>query len=425
MRKWLKALSGGVLVLIAAAGIGVAIWAHGPDMAAASADLSLAPEPLGSFEGAPPVTNQAAWAVRSPLLRAAFEREIYGQMPDLGPVSVSEKREIAAPELPFARIEEWNVGLGESASRRFNMLVVSPRNAQGPTPVVVMELFCGIRSSVPGRPETISAPLRPTYKGCEGGGLGGGLITLILGRHIAVPPYEEILARGYTLALFYPADVVADDAALAPQDLESIGGEPASGALAVWATLYSKAFDVLAGDNRFDASRIAIWGHSRHGKAALLAGAFDHRFWAVIAHQSGRFGAAPTESERGEPRAKILEHYGYWFTPGLTETSPLSVDQHLLLALNAPTPLLLTHGAGDFWSDPSGAWRSAEAANEIYRLLGSSGFTQTSPQRPDFSADLVYAQRPGGHGITTRDWRMFLSFLDAHRARPNLAGAAP
>jgi hypothetical protein len=217
--------------------------------------------------------------------------------------------------------------------------------------------------------------------------------------------------------LFYPGDVVADDAVLAGPALENIGGSPRVGALAVWARLYSKAYDVLSTDQRFDASRIAIWGHSRHGKAALLAGAFDHRFWAVLAHQSGRFGASPTESEHGEPRAKILEHYRYWFTPDLTETSPLSIDQHELIALNAPLPVLLTHGAGDFWSDPSGAWRAAQAADPVYRLLGSRGFAQTSPRSPDFSADLVYAQRPGGHGVTTRDWEMFLSFLDAHRGR--------
>jgi hypothetical protein len=91
----------------------------------------------------------------------------------------------------------------------------------------------------------------------------------------------------------------------------------------------------------------------------------------------------------------------------------------LLIALNAPTPVLLTHGAGDFWSDPSGAWRSAQAANPVYNLMGSRGFTQTSPHEPDFSADLAYAQRWGGHGIRASDWRMFLSFLDAHRDRPN------
>ena len=92
------------------------------------------------------------------------------------------------------------------------------------------------------------------------------------------------------MAIFYPGDVVAGRPlpAAAPA-LEAIGGAPRAGALAVWATLFSRAYDVLAADTRFDARRIAIWGHSRHGKAALLAGAFDHRFAAVISHQSGRF----------------------------------------------------------------------------------------------------------------------------------------
>jgi hypothetical protein len=411
MRKLLMGLGGLVLVLLVGAGIGIAVWARGIDVAAASADLHLEPDPLGAYGDAPPVTDSAGWDVRAPLLRSAFEREIYGQTPDLGVARVAAKAPLEIAGLEFARVEEWPVELADG--RRFNMLVVAPKNATGTVPVIVMELFCSVRDAVPGRPEAIPAALTPTYKGC-----GASLVTFILGRYISGPPFETVLNRGYALALFYPGDVVADDAALAAPVLEAIGGTPRAGALGVWAQLYSKAYDVLAADQRFDASRIAIWGHSRHGKSALLAGASDPRFWAVIAHQSGRFGASPTESERGESRAKILEHYGYWFTPGLTEISPLSVDQHVLIALNAPTPLLLTHGAGDFWSDPSGAWRAAQAASPVYRLLGSTGFTQTSPDEPDFSADLVYAQRPGGHGVTTSDWRMFLSFLDAHRAHP-------
>ena len=422
MQRWL--IGAAVTILLGFSAL-AATWAFvfkPIDVAAASAHMRLEPDPLGA------ASTPTAWRETSaPAFREAFQREIYGEMPDLGEARVTERRELALEALPFAHVETWRVELGETG-RRFNMLVVSPPDADGPRPVIVMELFCGPRAAVPGRPEAIPAALTREFKGCEGGGWAEPIVTFILGRYINGPPFEMALRHGYALALFYPGDVVADDGELAPETLAEIGGTPRAGALAVWARLYSKAYDVVAADSRFDASRIAIWGHSRHGKAALLAGAFDHRFWAVIAHQSGRFGASPTESTRGESRAKILEHYAYWFAPDLTETSPLSVDQHVLIALNAPVPVLFGNGSGDFWSDPSGAWRAIQAADPVYEMLGSRGFDQPSAGEPDFSADLVWMQRPGGHGVTTRDWRAFLSFLDAHRDRPaspDRGGARP
>jgi hypothetical protein len=33
---------------------------------------------------------------------------------------------------------------------------------------------------------------------------------------------------------------------------------------------------------------------------------------------------------------------------------------------------------------------------------------------PNLEADLAYFTRPGLHGVTTRDWDVFLDFLDAH-----------
>jgi hypothetical protein len=408
MRRWRMWAALAAAAVIA---LGAATWRGQADFDSAAAQ-ELAPEPLGAFGGDPAVADAAAWRERrAPLLRAAFQAEIYGQVPQFPPARVMERREIAVPDLAAAaRVQEWKIVLGDTP-QSFHMLVITPANAAGPLPVILMQTFCGNRAALPGAPSNLAASNAP---GECNSTLAQPLIELILGRHISRPPLAEIMARGYAVASFYPADVVADDHAGAIPTLEAIGGSPRPGALAAWAALYSRAFDVLAADARFDAGRIAIWGHSRHGKAALLAGAFDDRFAAVISHQSGRFGASPTSSGRGERRDQILKNYAYWFTPYLTDASPLNVDQHLLIALNAPRPVFLGNGRSDGWSDPGGAFAALRGAHAAYALFGSRGLAQRTREEPDFSGDLVYFQRGGGHGITPTDWRAFLAFLDAH-----------
>ncbi len=404
----MKKRSLAILALFLALSAGVLVWRAEHDDANAE-EMGL--NALAPFAAEQAVNDAAEWRERrAPALRAAFQAEIYGQIPDLGAARITARTPIEVPALRgAARVEQLEVVLGHGA-RRFHLLLVTPPKAAGPLPVIVMETFCGNRASLPGPATNLAASSVP---GECGSGMMLPLVHFILGRHISTPPIADIMARGYAIATFYPGDVAADgEDAIAT--LEQIGGAPRAGGLAVWAALYSRAYDVVAADPRFDPARIAIWGHSRHGKAALLAGAFDHRFAAVIAHQSGRFGASPLVSGNGERRDQILKNYSYWFTPALTETSPLSVDQHQLIALNAPTPVFLGNGRSDDWSDPAGSFEALRGAQGAYALLGSRGLAQQSRSEPDYADDLVYFQRGGGHGITPADWRAFMAFLDAH-----------
>jgi fermentation-respiration switch protein FrsA (DUF1100 family) len=212
--------------------------------------------------------------------------------------------------------------------------------------------------------------------------------------------------------MFYAGDVVADDSAIAPGQLQQLG---AGGAIGAWAWLYSRAIDVLEADPRIDAERIAIWGHSRNGKSALLAAALDPRIAAVIAHQSGRGGAALNASDAGESRTKMMESYPHWFPPLYADADGADgFDQHHMLALIAPRPVLLGNGRRDAWADPVGAYRAAQAADPAFELFGVRGFAQETMTGFEPAAELSYYMRSGLHGVTSADWRAFLAFLDAH-----------
>ncbi len=394
-----------------------------PDEAGAPAAT---PDVLGKFGNDPPVTTAADWTRRrAPLLRAAFARDIYGEAPIAAPPRVLTRTTLDLAALrDFATVEQLEIAvLDGEEPLRFHMLLVLPKAQREPLPIVVMEVFCGNRAAVPGRPESVAGPLTPVIYPCENGWTDP-IAEAVFGRQINGPPFERVLARGYAVALFYPGDVVADEAALAPAALARLRPnreEDGPGAIAAYAWLFSRALDVLEADPRINAARTAIWGHSRHGKAALLAAALDDRVDAVIAHQSGRGGASLSRSAQGESIAEITAAYPHWFGTRFARFAPETsqIDQHQLIALIAPRPVLLGNGRNDAWSDPQGAFRAAQGASPVYELFGAPAFSQTRLTESDMRAPIAYFMRPGRHGVTTGDWTYFLDFLDAHlRAAP-------
>lgn len=419
--RWLLAI---VIAIVGLVLVGCSTLLPVVDLDPAGAP-SAPPSVLGAYGDDPPVTSGTDWeSRRAPLLRSAFAEQVYGPYPpSAAPTRLLAADAIVYPRLSDAVVEQWSVGVGDAdRPLHFNMMVVLPADAEGPVPMIVMQSFCGNRLAFADAPPEIAGPLTPVFPGCTWS-WAQPLIERVFGDRINGPDFETILARGYGLALFYAGDVVGDEPESAAAGLNQLYGERAdeAGAVAVWAWLYSEAYNVLSADPRIDAGRVAIWGHSRNGKAALYAGAMDPRIAAIIAHQSGRGGAALNRSDDGEGIAQMMEEYPYWF-PRAFESAPEAdpmLDQHDLIALIAPRPVLLGNSARDAWADPLGAWAAAEAATPVYQLYGVEGLNQSDMRTPDNAdARIWFYTRNGLHGVTSGDWAVFLDFLDARMSAP-------
>src|SRR5712675_494652 len=77
------------------------------------------------------------------------------------------------------------------------------------------------------------------------------------------------------------------------------------GTIAAWAWGIQRVIDYLVTDADIDAARIIVVGHSRLGKTALLAAAFDERAAMAIPLQAGCGGTAPSRGTVGESVKQI------------------------------------------------------------------------------------------------------------------------
>lgn len=214
-----------------------------------------------------------------------------------------------------------------------------------------------------------------------------------------------LLARGCMLAQFSRVEIVPDVYnSNRDQGLYLAYPDHTFGALAAWAWGFHRCVDVLCSLAFVDKNRIAVTGHSRGGKAALLAGATDERIALTAPNGSGAGGAAAWgyRGPESENLAGTMTSIPYWFGPQmkayLGREAELPFDQHFLAALVAPRALLSTEGLDDLWSNPRGTYQTYAAAREVYRFLGAEN-------------RIGIHFRPGGHNQGPADWKAFLDFM--------------
>ena len=213
----------------------------------------------------------------------------------------------------------------------------------------------------------------------------------------------EISKRGYILAEFSREQIATDNAQ--KKGLYAAYPDYDGGRLAAWAWGYHRVLDYLLTLDNVDKKHVAVTGHSRGGKTALLAGASDERIALTAPNNSGCGGAGcyRLQADKSETIQAITKSFPFWFTPHFTDfigkVDRLPFDQHTVKALVAPRALLSTEALGDLWANPKGTQQSYTAAKEVYRFLGAGD-------------RIGIAFRPGKHEQNLEDWKVLLDFAD-------------
>lgn len=376
------------------------------------------------------VTSRPQWPARREEMRRLLSYYAVGLVPPPpGNVAatVLETRLLAGGTVSYRLV---HLSFGPDHKLGFDVAVFAPAGTKGPFPTVIFPSF----GLTPG-----AAPL-PTMARLPEQGKGLDALALPLGDpsprlppapaglqagRVAGPPadpeqaartHAELFRRGYALATYHYQDAGEDtirrneDGSWAFRNTRFFPAYPGYdwGLLGAWAWSISRVADYLETQPFADRAKLIAVGHSRLGKAVLVAGAFDDRLALVAPAGSGAGGTGAYRFNGAAYGAKeglddMVRKYPNWFSPRLREFSGhvyrLPFDQHWLVALAAPRAFISLEGSGDQNCLPSAVKAAIAGARPAYDLLGAAG-----------RLGVAYANHP--HALAQDDWAALLDFAD-------------
>jgi hypothetical protein len=424
------------------------------------------PDPLRLNNGQR-VTSAAVWNTqRRAELLELFEREVYGRTPKVTPKVrwevFSSTREMNGGVPVITKQLVGHVDNASYPALTVNILatVSTPADATGPVPVIVSLSGPGfgfpVFQSTDGhaapepttvcRPTNAPPPVPPPAPPAAAAGAGRAGAPAP-----AVPPgptnQQQALALGWGYALINTGSVQADNGQSLTCGIIGLvnKGQPRGvedwGVLAAWGWGASRLLDYFESDKAVDARRVGLYGHSRWGKATLLATVLDPRFAVAYVSSSGMGGAKLHRRKYGETLDNVASTFYYWMGANYMKYAgnwdALPVDSHELIALMAPRPVFFSGGnepqknpdgtiattvnaqgqtvvtqAYDAWVDPRGNFMAAAAAAPVYELLGGKGLGVKDFPPVDMeviSGDIGFRQHTGGH-TSGPAWDTFYKF---------------
>ncbi len=371
------------------------------------------------------ITSLAGWEQHRPELLDFFAREMYGRTPTES-IPVRYELLVENPDALGGKAIGKQIKFVFSNGEREHvayLLLYLPKSAVAPVPVFVGYNYKGNHST------TMEPDIRysPNFKLVR----EEGHPDRERGNQASRWAFEDIIDRGYAVATMCYHDIFPDVPGMKDHSIMALfsgyGTSPeapdAWQAIGAWAWGSSRIVDFLATEPMINIDQVAIMGHSRHGKAALWAGAQDPRFKVVISNNSGEGGAALSRRKYGERLATVASIRPSWFCKtfdqyhGREEQRP--IDQHQLIALMAPRAVYVASAVEDRWADPKGEYLAAYHASPVFALYGLEGLS--SETMPGLHEPLMYSIgyhiRAGKHDVTQYDWLRYLDFADLHFQR--------
>lgn len=385
------------------------------------------PDPLTMLDGTKVTTVDAWQQKRAPELRALFQHYMYGVLPEKpnsrGAINHREDREYFGGKATLREVEFF---LGNAQGLpTLHLLVVIPNKCSGPAPVFVGLNFGGNHALLPDPKIRLSKAWIPKrYPGT----VDDHATEASRGIHTDAWSLEQTIDRGYAVVTCYGGDIDPDKPdftdGVHPHFKSSDDENTKWGTVAAWAWGLQRLVDYVEMSPEFDREKIIAFGHSRLGKTALVAAAFDPRIDMAIPNQAGCGGTAPSRGTVGESVERINTSFPHWFCGNFKhfnkEPARLPFDQHCLIALCAPRPVLLPNAVEDQWANPDGQFEMLVAASPVYQLFGDSGTAASDkpPMGKLLTHKLGYRIREGKHSTTPEDWRMYCDYADAQFGKP-------
>jgi (4-O-methyl)-D-glucuronate---lignin esterase len=408
------------------------------------------PDPLTMNNGEKVTTAKMWREKRRPQIVEMYEKYVYGRVPSDVPRVTWTVKALDHEMIGFTPVIAKDlVGHADNSSYPFinvniHMTLVTPANAKGPVPVLMM--FGPAGFPAPHEPSAEEfARINDAWKAM--------LIQQdpslkeVFAQHPAWEPVKatpfhfpelnadggfpntwQLVADGWGFALFDPASVQADNGEGITRGIIGLAnhGQPRKsedwGALRAWAWGAGRGLDYLETDSAVDAKHVGIEGVSRYGKAALITMAFDQRFAMALVGSSGKGGATPLRRNFGEAVESLTGGEYYWMagnfmkygasdaTFGSMNPGEIPVDSNELIALCAPRLTFISYGVpekGDaHWLDHQGSFMATVDASRVFHLLGAKGLEgyddyHTAKMPPVnhglLDGQLAWRQHDGGH----------------------------
>ena len=248
------------------------------------------PDPLITESGKK-VKNAKMWyKTRRPEIVKLFEDNVYGRIPDNVPgvkweVTSEEKKEFAGTPAVVRMLK----GVVDNSSY----------------PAITVE----IQANVVYPEGKQNLPVIIEF------GFGGGDPTRVRGNQKSWQ--QMVIERGWAAATINPSSIQADAGSGLTNGIIGLCNkgqfrQPTDwGSLRAWGWGLSRLIDYFESDKTFDATKCAIEGVSRYGKASLVAMAFEERIAAGFIASSGKAGAAGWRRDCGESIGNIVSNEEY------------------------------------------------------------------------------------------------------------------